>query len=499
MVKTDNELGESFDNTLELTMEAVKEKTARGAVVLIGRTFFLQIFTLIVGIFLGIVLDPADFGVFIIVSAVVNFLAYFSDVGLGAALIQSKEKVTEVDLRTTFAVQQALVFSIVAILFILTPYLRNIYELNQDGVYLIYALGASLLMASFKTIPSVLLERNLEFTKWMVPQVLENLVYNTVVLILAWKGYGVMSFTYAVLARGAVGLVVIYILRPWLPRYAFSRKSLHRLLKFGVPYQVNTFLASIKDDGLTAFLGGVLGATQMGYLGWAQKWAKYPLRLFMDNVIKVSFPAFSKMQDEKEHLGSSVTKSIFFLCFLVFPSLVGFLILAPMLVQIIPRYEKWIPALIPLYILGIDTIFATVTTQLTNTLNAIGKISKTFKLMVMWTTLAWLIIPFLAVQFGFVGASVGYALVSSSSVVAIVFTKRYVDFSIKEASLYPAIATVIMAIILLLGSIFLDASTSSVIVLGVVGFVVYMAMMRLLVGVAIIDDVKRVTKNLYGK
>jgi len=170
-----------------------------------------------------------------------------------------------------------------------------------------------------------------------------------------------------------------------------------------------------------------------------------------------------------------------------------------MLVQIIPRYEKWIPALIPLYILGIDTIFATVTTQLTNTLNAIGKISKTFKLMVMWTTLAWLIIPFLAVQFGFVGASVGYALVSSSSVVAIVFTKRYVDFSIKEASLYPAIATVIMAIILLLGSIFLDASTSSVIVLGVVGFVVYMAMMRLLVGVAIIDDVKRVTKNLYGK
>ena len=192
-----------------------------------------------------------------------------------------------------------------------------------------------------------------------------------------------MAFTYAVLIRGIVGIVSMYYLKTWVPGVAFSKNSMKKLLKFGVPYQVNTLLATVKDDGLTAYLGGVLGSTGLGYLGWAQKWAKTPLRLFMDNVLKVMFPAFARMQDDKDHLERSVTRSIFFVCFLTFPTLVGFVLLAPMLVDIIPRYEKWRPALVPLYIIGIDTLFAASTTQLTNLLNAIGKIKITFKLMVM--------------------------------------------------------------------------------------------------------------------
>ena len=154
-------------------------------------------------------------------------------------------------------------------------------------------------------------------------------------------------------------------------------------------------------------------------MGWAQKWAYMPLRLFMDNVLKVTFPAFSRMQDEREHLKRSVTRSIFFVCFLVFPSVVGLVILSPILVEIIPRYDKWEPALIPLFLISINTIFAAATTQLTNLLNAIGKIKTTFKLMIMWTVLTWAFIPVLAIKYGVNGAALGYALVGSSSIIAI--------------------------------------------------------------------------------
>ena len=284
-----------------------------------------------------------------------------------------------------------------------------------------------------------------------------------------------------------------------MPGFALSKESLSKLLKYGVPYQANTLLATVKDDGLTAFLGGILTPTGLGYLGWAQKWAKYPLRLFMDNVLKVTFPAFSRMQDNRDHLGKAVTRSIFFLCFLVFPSLVGFLILAPSLTLIIPRYEKWIPALIPLYILGIDTMFATVTTQLTNTLNAVGKITTTFRLMIMWTALAWAIIPFLAIRGGFVGASIGYAIVSSSSVVAIYLTKKYVDFSLTKSVLPAAAGTAIMATVLLMIRSFVPVSMFWVVVMGVAGLFVYMVSMRIIVGDSIVKDVKKVAANLYSK
>ncbi|MFC1649232.1 oligosaccharide flippase family protein [Patescibacteria group bacterium] len=491
--------GESFDDTLEITLENVKARAVKGVIVLTGRTFFLQLLALVASVFLGIFLSPAEFGVFFVVSAVVNFLAYFSDVGLAAALIQKREKVTETDLRTTFSIQQGIVLILLALLFVLTPRLVTTYSLSSEGEFLLYALGASLLMSSLKTIPSVLLERELDFSKLVIPQVFENVVYHVVAVFLAWKGFGVATFTYAVLARGSVGLISMYILKPWMPGFAFSRTSLKRLLKYGVPYQANTLLATIKDDGLTAYLGTILTAAGLGYLGWAQKWAKYPLRLFMDNVLKVTFPAFSRMQDDKEHLSGALTRSIFFLCFLVFPSLIGFLILAPNLTLIIPRYEKWIPALVPLYIIGIDTLFGTVTTQLTNTLNAIGKITITFRLMIMWTVLAWVIIPFLAMKWGFVGAAAGYAIVSSTSVIAIFIAKRFVNFSLRDSVLPPALGAMVMGMVMTTTRQFVPVSMFWVTIMGVFGFVVYMGMMRLLVGPILVKDVKQVARNLFSR
>lgn len=488
-----------LDLTSEISLEAIKERTVKGIAVLTGRTFLLSVMSLVATGFLTVFLEPTEFGIFWLVSAVVNFLAYFSDVGLAAALIQKKDRVISRDLNTTFLVQQALVLSLLFLLFIFTPFVQNYYELSVEGKYLIYALGFSLFLSSLKTIPSVLLERELEFGKLVIPQVVENVVYNILAVYLAWKGFGVASFTYAVVARGVVGLVVIYILKPWFPGLAFSKKALKKLLSFGLPYQANTLLATIKDDGMTAFLGGVLGAGGIGFLGWAQKWAYMPLRLFMDHVLKVTFPAFSRMQDKKDHLVRGVTRSIFFVCFLVFPSVVGLVILAPILIEIIPRYEKWRPALIPLSLISINTIFAASTTQLTNLLNAIGKIKTTFKLMVMWTALTWLFVPYLAIKYSINGAALGYALVGASSVVAIYIVRKIVPFSLYRSVFTPAIAAFVMGVVLLLIRGYVPISMFSVWLLGGVGMCVYMVVMYILVGLSIFHDAKKGIKAIFSR
>lgn len=487
----DSEQEEHLDPTSEITLEAVKKRAVRGVVVLTGRTFLLSLLSLGATGLLTVFLSPSEFGVFWIVSAIVNFLAYFSDVGLAAALIQKKEKITSVDLKTTFSVQQILVVVLLVILFLAAPLFAKIYGLSIAGKYLLYALGVSLFFSSLKTIPSVLLERDLEFEKLVLPQILENVFYNVFAVFFAWKGLGITSFTYAVLIRGTVGLVAMYILKPWRPAFAFSRESLKKLLSFGVPYQANTLLATLKDDGMTAVLGGILGTSGVGLLGWAQKWGQAPLRFFMDHVIKVTFPAFSRMQDEKDQLRGSLTRSVFFICFLVFPSLLGLLILAPILVQIIPRYEKWAPALIPLYLIGINTVFAAVTTQLTNLLNAIGKIKTTFKLMIMWTVLTWLFIPILSIKMGVTGAALGYALVSASSLIAIYIARRYVKFPLMESVGKPAIATVIMSIVLLVIRSLLPIKFISVWILGSVGLITYMVSIYGLVGVSLLTDARK--------
>ena len=100
-----------LDPTSEVTLDIIKKRAVRGVAILTGRTFLLSALSLIATGFLTVFLSPSEFGIFWIVSAIVNFLAYFSDVGLAAALIQKKDSVTEEELRTTFTIQQFLVLS----------------------------------------------------------------------------------------------------------------------------------------------------------------------------------------------------------------------------------------------------------------------------------------------------------------------------------------------------------------------------------------------------
>src|SRR3972149_6562115 len=103
-----------LDPSSEISLETVKKRAVRGVIVLTGRTFLLQALSFAAWFFLSVFLDATEIGVFFIVSAVVNFLRYFSDIGLAAALIQKKDKVEELDLRTTFTVQQILVLILLA-------------------------------------------------------------------------------------------------------------------------------------------------------------------------------------------------------------------------------------------------------------------------------------------------------------------------------------------------------------------------------------------------
>lgn len=471
---------EQIDSTSEFSAETIKKRVVRGAAILTGRNVLMQIISFIATALLTVFLAPSEFGIFFLVSAIKNFLAYFSDIGLAAALIQKKESLTGIELKTVFSTQQILIFTILLVAFIFTPLIQNLYKLDQKAIWLFWALLISLLFSSLKTIPSVLLERKLEFNKWVIPQIAETIIFNLIAVFLAWKGFGITSYTIAVIVSGLFGLVIIYVVSPWLPGIAFSIKSFKSVLKFGVPYQANTLLAMVKDDGMILFLGTILGPSGIGLLGWAQKWAYAPLRFFMDQVIKVTFPAFSRLQGNRKELSDLVTKSIFFICVLVFPSLVMLVLVAPTLVEIIPKYIKWSPALFALSILTITSGLAAVTTPLTNTLNAIGKITLTFKLMIMWTTLTWIFVPIFVFLYGVNGAAIGFTLVGLSSFVALYLVSKYVDIHYLKSVGRPFLATIIMGACVFITKSFLPISIQQAISMVLVGLISYLLVIILL-------------------
>ena len=480
----------------EIDIAVVTKRSIRGIFALTSRTFVIQIVSFLANFLLTIFLTPSIFGVYFVVSAAIAFLSYFSDIGLAAALIQKKEAITHTDLKTTFTLQQALVVSVVIIAFLLSNSVGNFYNLGKDGVFLFQALAIAFFLSSLKTIPSIILERDLRFEKLVIPQIVETFFFSVVVVVLAMKGFGISSFTYAVLARGISGVIAIYIISPWKIGFGFSKDSARKLLSFGIPFQLNSFLALIKDDLFIAYLGKALPLAQVGYIGFAQKWAYAPLRLIMDNVIRVTFPSFSRLQNDKEVLEKAIEKSIFAACFLIFPALVGLVALSPYFIHLIPKYLKWEPALLSLALFSINAALSSISTPLTNALNAIGKIKISLYLMVFWTIATWVLTPILIVSMGFNGVAAASALISSSVVLVIYLTRKYVKFDVFKATMFPFLAAVIMgAVIYFLGPLVIKNLISLLFMIGM-GAMVYFLCIFLFARSEVTADVQLVLGHL---
>lgn len=478
----------------EIDLATVKGRAVKGVVALVGRYALLQIISLVGFALLSYFLNVAEVGLFVAVSGLVGMLGYFSDVGLAGALIQKKEKPEIADIRSTFTIQQILVVALVILVVLLTPFIKNFYNISSSGIWLLWALTAGFFLSSLKTIPSVLLERNLRFDLLVIVEVAETLIFYGLAVYFAWQGSGVLSYAWAVLARGIVGAILIYLVSPWPIGFAIKIDSLRHLLRFGLPYQGNTFLAVAKDQIMNLVLWKIIGAGGVGIIGWAQNWAQKPLRLTMDPVMKVTFPAFSRMQENKEELKKALEKTLYFVSLLTFPLLTGMILLAQPLIALIPKYQKWEVALLALGLYAINSAFASVTTPLTNALAAVGKIKVVFKLMVMWTALTWVLFPVLAIRFGYNGVAFASALVAVSSIVAIVIAKKYLDFSFWDSVKKPILATIAMGLLIWLLRPILSGSFIGIGSLVLLSGLAYLGIIWLLVGQEFLVDLKRLVR-----
>ncbi|HVZ12401.1 MAG TPA: oligosaccharide flippase family protein [Patescibacteria group bacterium] len=457
----------------DFTFESIARKSVKGVAALISRTFLIQLLSIFASFVLTIFLAPADYGVFFVVSSIIVFLTYFQDVGLAAALIQKKDSPSVEELRTTFTLQQILVAIVVIPTIVFSSQIAHFYHITNSGFILFEALIFSFIISSLRTIPTVIMERNLDYNRLVIPEIAENLVYNLALIIFAAKGFGVTTFTIAVIARSIVGFVATYYVQPWPIGFSFHFSSIKKLFSFGVPYQTNTILALFKDDLLTVYIGKVLPFAQVGYIGFAEKWAYMPLRLVMDNVIRIAFPSMSRLQHDKEAMKVAIEKSLFLISFFIFPIVVAIVSFSPDLVSFIPKYEKWRPALIALSFYSLSTIFSSISTPLTNFLTAIGKVKITLYFMIFWTVATWIVTPFFIFKFGYNGVAAGSFLISFTSLFVFVISKRYLEFSFFRPVARQIIAAAVMYIFVMITKVFI-VSFPALLIDAIASFCIYL-------------------------
>lgn len=458
----------------------VRKRSINGAASYFIRTAFLQAIAFGSAAVLSALLSPEDFGIYGFVVQIIGILIFFSDIGLAAALVQKHTEPTEEDYTTTFTIQQILSWLILAACVILTQIPQVSQKMGHDGVWVLLALAISFPLASLKTIPSIQLERKLDFSKLVLPQIVEQIVFHGVLIFAAWQGWGVISYAYAIMARSISGVVTLLLIQPWKIGLGISRNSSSLLLNFGLKFQANDFLARIKDQLFFIVLAYRMPLGDFGYIQWAKNWSMYPYNLTVQNVMAVTFPTFSRLQNNHAFLKRAIEKSLFFITLLIFPIIAGMSIFIYPVIALVPQYEKWQPALISFILFTLSIAWGAISTPLTNTLNAIGKINTTLKLMVLWTVLTWVLTPICMHFYGFNGVAVAALLISFTSFLPIISVKKIIPIAVWDQVWRQLIAAVTLALVGKLSLNFFPLSWSYLVLAMALSSLAYLIMLLLL-------------------
>jgi O-antigen/teichoic acid export membrane protein len=118
----------------------------------------------------------------------------------------------------------------------------------------------------------------------------------------------------------------------------------------------------------------------------------------------------------------------------------------------------------------------------------------------MWTTLSWLLIPYLGSRWNFVGASLGYFLVSVSSFVAYFVLKRLVKLDTFYSLGKPFISSFVMGLVLYVFYQSIDTmSLFKFILLIIAGSFSYGLVLFILTGKVLFEDVKKTLAAIFKK
>lgn len=466
----------SPDNSLadRDSYQELKKKSIVGMRALFVRQVLVKGIFFAGNVILARLLAPQVFGLYAIVGFVVQFFSTFGDVGIGAALIQKKGELSEEELSSTFWLQQMLVWLVVGGVFVAAPLALKLYpELPQTSVWLIRAMAVSFLFSSLKTIPAILMERDIDFKRIAWVDITENMVFQLVAISCAFLGFEIWSFILAAITRSLLGAVIIYSVSPWRPAFEFRFESVRGLARFGLPYQGNQILSFIKDAVTPLFVGAYAGAAAVGYVNWARNLAFAPL-IISESFGRVAFPAFSRLQTDKELLTRAVERSIRMMTLVLFPITAIMFALGPEITRLVFT-DKWMPGINTFYFFCMTPLCIGISLPLYSAILSLGKSRILLIMTVALIVFEWgLGIPFV-IYCGFVGIAMTQPVVVLlfTCVYLVVLNSNNIKIKVLENIVVQLAASVTAGLSVKLAAHYIDVGFFYMFVISLVGLLIY--------------------------
>jgi PST family polysaccharide transporter len=313
-----------------------------------------QAISFFLGIVLARLLSPAEFGIVaacLIFTEVASTLVSSSYV---SALIQ-KPKVSPVDLSTGFVLQLTSALGVALLLVSGAPLVSRFMGDSTVG-WVLSVLSVNAVLLAFASTPQVIARRNLDFRPLMLVTTIQAIAYGLVAVAMAWSGYGVWSLVVAKIVSSTVQAVFLCYAIGWRPSVRFEWSVAASLWKVSAQFGGKSVLEDLTRNADYLIVGWRLGVEPLGFYARAYDLMMIPISRLSSSLERVLFPAFSRIQDERDRLVRGLIKASCLISMTVFPILLGLQVVAPILIPVLYG-SKWTPTVAPLQVICIAGLF----------------------------------------------------------------------------------------------------------------------------------------------
>jgi lipopolysaccharide exporter len=353
-------------------------------------------------------LTPGYFGLVALATTTMDYLSIFSDLGLGAAIIQRKHSIEE-SANVAFILNFLAGFLLTVVTFLISPLAASFFR-NAEVTPVLRWLGLSFFLTSIGSVHNVLLQRDLDFKKRAIPDLGNSIVKAVVSIVLAITGMGVWALVIGQLAGTAVGSLLLWIVHPWKPRWRWNGGIARELFRYGVSIMGNNALSIWEDSFDYLVIGRIYSPALLGIYTIAYKLPQMLVINILWVMTAVIFPAFSSLQEDRESLKKLFLSIIRYMEIVLTPICLGMVVAADPITRV-AFGGQWVAAIPVLRVLSLYALVISVGYHVGDIYKAIGRPDILVKLAVP-IFLVRLVGLWIGAQFSILGVSIAHLIVS---------------------------------------------------------------------------------------
>lgn len=283
-------------------------------------------------------LTPDDFGQVGMILVFAGLAQLFSELGLGAAVVQRKDLRPE-HLDSVFWANIAAGAVLTCVFAALAGPIAAFYEVPSLRP-LTLAISLSFIIGSLRVVQYSLVLRSMNFRKLALVETAAVLLSGVLAVGMALAGYGIWSLVGQLLTLSFCTTVLLWMVGDWRPSFSFRFRALRQLFSFSF----NLLGFSLLDYTVTRssylLIGKFISAPALGIYTRADQLMLMPVTQVANVISRVMFPALSAIQDQVERIKLIYLRAIRTISLVTFPLMLGLMVTARPFV-IVVLGEQW--------------------------------------------------------------------------------------------------------------------------------------------------------------